>query len=505
MLSCSSTAVNDSMGVAIASSPAFSGRMLGILATISLVSSTADSWSEQMSTSLSMGWRRSPSSLAGTWCSAAATLQCGTAACTLAATEPRGGTNGWNSLPSFVRALAIDTTTLPRRWSSTDTAVCVAPSHGVAITTTSVSAAWALLPAPMVRLRSDHCSSWVSTTSIARYLDRDPTTTSNPTEARRAASALPAGPVPPRMPMRTGDTVVARAQRWSNRAPRAAASPGPGSAGGGHGRIRVHRCASAGLDLEVQVGGPGIARLSHIADDGAGRHPSGALVLVAGEVRAVVRGAVVAVHVPGQTAERAGAVLDRAAHRGDGGRATGGHHVGALVAAPAGAGSAPGVDEVDGTGDGAHDPAAAAHLCDGVGLGRRLGRGWRGRCRRGGRRRGRRRRGWRRRGGGGGGGWRGGGGGRPRRRPQVAERGDQHGIVGGFGGVGGVGLVAADCAPGRRRDGEASQQQRRPQQVAAHRAATLTRSLRRLRFGVETRYVVRARGPVVRLRPRRPT
>ena len=105
--------MNDSMGVAMASSPALSGRMLGTLPTMSLVTSTAEAWSEQMSTSLSIGLRRSPSSFAGTWCSAAATMHCGTAAWTLAATEPRGGTRGWNSLPSLVRALAIDTTTLP--------------------------------------------------------------------------------------------------------------------------------------------------------------------------------------------------------------------------------------------------------------------------------------------------------------------------------------------------------------------------------------------------------
>src|ERR687894_2288564 len=471
MLSCSSTAVNDSMGVAMASSPAFSGRMLGILATISLVSWTADSWSEQMSTSLSMGWRRSPSSLAGTWCRAAATLQCGTAACTLAATEPRGGTNGWYSLPTFVRALAIDTTTLPRRWSSTDTAVCVAPSHGVAITTTSVSAAWALSPAPIVRLRSGHWSSRVSTTSIARYFDRDPTTTSNPTEASRAASALPAGPVPPRMPMRTGATVVARAQRWCNRGPGAAPSPGPGSTGRGDGRIGVDRLAPAGLDLEVQVGRPGVAGLAHVADDRAGLDPAGALVLVAGQVGAVVRGAVVAVDVPRQAAQGAAAVLDRPAHGGDGGDPARRHHVGALVCAPAGTGGAPRVDEVDGAGHRADDPAAAA----GHHLRLRLRFWGRGRCgrrgrrrdgRRGGRRRGRRR---------------GGGRGRSRcrrlrRRAQVPDRGDERELPrrsGRVGALGGLGILTAVGQPSRRRYGKAAQQQRRPQQVSAHGAGTL--------------------------------
>ena len=64
------------------------------------------------------GWSRSPSSLAGTWWKAAATHDRGTAACTLAATEPRGGTSGWNSWPTLARALAIEMTTFPRSWSA---------------------------------------------------------------------------------------------------------------------------------------------------------------------------------------------------------------------------------------------------------------------------------------------------------------------------------------------------------------------------------------------------
>src|SRR5829696_8867437 len=178
MLSWSSTAVNDSIGVAMASSPALSGRMLGTLLTISLVSSTAEAWSEQMSTSLSIGSLRSPSSLAGTWWNAAATRHSGTAACTLAATDPRGGTRGWNSLPIRVRALAMDMTTLPRRMWRTEAAVWVAPSHGVAMTTTSVAAAPGLSAAVMVSARSGQLSSRLSTVSIARYLEREPTTTS---------------------------------------------------------------------------------------------------------------------------------------------------------------------------------------------------------------------------------------------------------------------------------------------------------------------------------------
>ena len=41
----------------------------------------------------------------------------------------------------------------------------------------------------------------LSTTSSARYFDREPTTTSNPDAARRAARPLPAGPVPPSTPI----------------------------------------------------------------------------------------------------------------------------------------------------------------------------------------------------------------------------------------------------------------------------------------------------------------
>ena len=68
--------------------------------TSSAVASVADGWSEQMSTSLSSMWAMSPSSLAGRWWKAADT-PAGTMACTLAATDPRGGTRGWNSSPDL--------------------------------------------------------------------------------------------------------------------------------------------------------------------------------------------------------------------------------------------------------------------------------------------------------------------------------------------------------------------------------------------------------------------
>src|SRR5438270_6019943 len=43
---------------------------------------------------------------------------------------------------------------------------------------------------------------------MARYFDREPMTTSKPATARRQANALPAGPVPPRIPMRTDGEVT---------------------------------------------------------------------------------------------------------------------------------------------------------------------------------------------------------------------------------------------------------------------------------------------------------
>ena len=69
----------------------------GILSTISLTVRTAIGSSPQISTSESIGSPRCPSSLAGRWCRAATTWHPGTAACTWAATLPRGGTSGWNS------------------------------------------------------------------------------------------------------------------------------------------------------------------------------------------------------------------------------------------------------------------------------------------------------------------------------------------------------------------------------------------------------------------------
>ena len=195
--------MNASIGVAFASEPASSGRRPGIFRTMSAVHSIASMWSEQISTSESIGWSIIPSSLAGRCWSAAATCEPGQAAWTLAATDPRGGTRGWNSPLMRASAFAMQMTTLPSRWGATETAVSVAPSHAVANTTTSHWAAPALSDALMSRFRPGHLASVWSRISSARSFEREPITTSRPADASRAASALPAGPVPPRMPICT--------------------------------------------------------------------------------------------------------------------------------------------------------------------------------------------------------------------------------------------------------------------------------------------------------------
>ena len=145
---------------------------------MSLTTSVALRWSEQTRTSDSTGSEMSPSSRAGTWWSAAATRDRGTAACTEAATDPLGGTSGWNSLATRASALHMQMTTLPLSWSATCMAVAAAASHGVASTTTSAPAAVALSPKSMGSWRSGHFSSRWSRASIARYFDLEPTITS---------------------------------------------------------------------------------------------------------------------------------------------------------------------------------------------------------------------------------------------------------------------------------------------------------------------------------------
>ena len=103
----------------------------------------------------------------------------GTAACTWAATLPRGGTSGWNSWPTRTSALAMLTTTLPR----SSVARAPAPSSPPSPT------AWrsrrgrsrrrpALSPyAEQLGRARATCSTSSSRASIARYFDREPITT----------------------------------------------------------------------------------------------------------------------------------------------------------------------------------------------------------------------------------------------------------------------------------------------------------------------------------------
>ena len=91
--------------------------MSGILRTISSVASVAVEVvgaDQHVALDRVRRGRRAPWPARGG--SAAATCDLGTAACTLAATEPRGGTSGWNSWPTLARALAIEMTTLPCSW-----------------------------------------------------------------------------------------------------------------------------------------------------------------------------------------------------------------------------------------------------------------------------------------------------------------------------------------------------------------------------------------------------
>ena len=98
-------------------------------------------------------------------------------ACTCAATLPRGGTSGWNSLPTRTNALAMLMTTLPRRASSCSRAVVAAESHGVASTMTSHAAASTFVPPCRSRRKSGHASRTSRAFSSARSAVRDPMTT----------------------------------------------------------------------------------------------------------------------------------------------------------------------------------------------------------------------------------------------------------------------------------------------------------------------------------------
>ena len=70
------------------------------------------------------------------------------------------------------------TTTLPSSAAAFSCAVVAAESHGVAMTTTSQSAAAGLSPYESIESRSGHFPTSPSRASIARYFDREPMTTS---------------------------------------------------------------------------------------------------------------------------------------------------------------------------------------------------------------------------------------------------------------------------------------------------------------------------------------
>ena len=86
--------------------------------------------------------------------------QPGTAACTWAATEPRGGTSGWNSWPTPHEGVGhARSRPCPRGGRRTAWAVVAARSHGVAMTTRSASAAPALSAGVERQARrSGHCA-----------------------------------------------------------------------------------------------------------------------------------------------------------------------------------------------------------------------------------------------------------------------------------------------------------------------------------------------------------
>ena len=98
----------------------------------------------------------------------------------------------------------MEMTTLPLSSRAHSDAVDAAASHGVAMNTTSAEEASWLSPAVMDSCRSGHLATILSRTSMARYLDLEPITTSNPTDASRVAKPLPAGPVPPSTPICIG-------------------------------------------------------------------------------------------------------------------------------------------------------------------------------------------------------------------------------------------------------------------------------------------------------------
>ena len=154
---------------------------------------------------------------AGRWWKDADTSERGSAAWMEAATEPRGGSRAMNSRPSLTRALAIDTTTVPASSEASGLTVATALSHGVATTTRSQDAVISLDAPVMDREWSGHADTRPRAMPSARSWSRDPMTTSSPAAASRTASPRPAGPVPPRIPIRIAPPLhrrPIRPNRW---------------------------------------------------------------------------------------------------------------------------------------------------------------------------------------------------------------------------------------------------------------------------------------------------
>ena len=183
-------------------------------ATISMVVCVADVWSEQMSTSLSTGWARSPSSLAGTWWKAAATRRLGHGGLHAGGHRAAGRDQRLELVADLGQGVGHEMTTLPRSCLATERGrgrggvPRGGDDHDVGLGRALVVGRLdgQLVVRPL--------GSWsLSASSMARYLDREPMTTSKPPEASRAARARPAGPVPPRTPMCTAARVVTPVSR----------------------------------------------------------------------------------------------------------------------------------------------------------------------------------------------------------------------------------------------------------------------------------------------------
>ena len=155
------------------------------------MASVALGWSEQISTSLSIGWSRSPSSLAGRWWNAADDPAAGHGRLHVRGhrapgrderlelvADPDEGVGHRDRRPCR-RALGASCVRgrRPRRptaWRSRRGRRRRRPR---------------CRPRRCVSSRSGHCADELVATSIARYFDREPSTTSKPTDASRAPSA----------------------------------------------------------------------------------------------------------------------------------------------------------------------------------------------------------------------------------------------------------------------------------------------------------------------------